>query len=162
MSNTAVTMTKVISASHKASKAPATSTVVTEIDVSDHDVQKGGIYVTAATTTGATASVVERQQQQTTTTTSLTNGYAKALVVTSTFRYEVVHLYSPPRLESEDNVVIQTRTVGLNPIDWKSVDYKFCLPEFPWITGREMAGVVHKVGSKVNGLQVGDRVWTSK
>lgn len=58
--------------------------------------------------------------------------------------------------------MIRNYAVGLNPIDWKSVDYNFCLPAFPWVTGREMAGVVERVGSEVKGCKVGDRVWTSK
>jgi NADPH:quinone reductase-like Zn-dependent oxidoreductase len=67
-----------------------------------------------------------------------------------------------PELEHEKEVVIRNMATGLNPIDHKSVEYNFCLPEFPWITGREMAGVVEAVGSEVEGLRVGDRVWTSK
>lgn len=50
--------------------------------------------------------------------------------------------------------------MGLNPIDFKSVDYNFCLPAFPWVTGREMAGVVEEVGAAVTGFVPGDRVWT--
>jgi len=85
----------------------------------------------------------------------------QALVVTSQFQYEVAQIQTP-EIESDDEVMIHTRTVGLNPIDWKSLEYNFCLPEFPWITGRELAGVVGKVGSKVKGVCVGDQVWTSK
>jgi NADPH:quinone reductase-like Zn-dependent oxidoreductase len=57
--------------------------------------------------------------------------------------------------------VISNHATGLNPIDYKSVDYNFCLPEFPWVTGREMAGVVEAVGSAVTDVKVGDHVWTS-
>jgi len=41
------------------------------------------------------------------------------------------------------------------------VDYNFCMPSFPWINGRELAGVVEKVGADVTGFKVGDRVWAS-
>ncbi|KAK2755567.1 hypothetical protein FQN54_006507 [Arachnomyces sp. PD_36] len=64
-------------------------------------------------------------------------------------------------MENDDEVMIRNCAVGLNPIDWKSVDYNFCIPEFPWVTGREMAGVVEKVGAAVTNLKPGDRVWTS-
>ncbi|KAK5323871.1 hypothetical protein LTR93_004655 [Exophiala xenobiotica] len=87
-------------------------------------------------------------------------GHHQALVVTSTYRYEIRQIPTPT-IEEPDEVMIETRAVGLNPIDWKSVDYKFCLPELPWVTGREMAGVVRKIGSQVKGLRPGDRVWTS-
>lgn len=63
---------------------------------------------------------------------------------------------------SDDEVIISNRTVGLNPIDWKSVDFNFCLPEYPWITGREMAGIIEAVGADVKEFKVGDRVWTSQ
>lgn len=84
-----------------------------------------------------------------------------ALIVTSKFRYEIIQLPCPS-LENEEDIIIETQATGLNPIDWKSVEHNFCLPEFPWVTGREMAGVIRQVGSKVKGLKVGDRVWTSK
>lgn len=67
-----------------------------------------------------------------------------------------------PELVHEKEVVIRNYAVGLNPIDWKSVDYNFCLPAFPWVTGREMAGIVEEVGSEVTSCKVGDRVWTSE
>lgn len=85
-----------------------------------------------------------------------------ALLVVAKGQYEIRHSYPFPSLNHDEEVIVQTRAVGLNPIDWKSVDYGFCLPEFPWITGREMAGVVEKVGAGVTHLQVGQRVWTSK
>jgi len=66
-----------------------------------------------------------------------------------------------PELAHDKEVVISNRATGLNPIDYKSVDYNFCLPEFPWVTGREMAGVVEEVGSGVTDVKVGDHVWTS-
>ncbi|KAL3425335.1 zinc-binding dehydrogenase [Phlyctema vagabunda] len=66
-----------------------------------------------------------------------------------------------PEFQGEEEVMIRNYATGLNPIDWKSVDYNFCLPEFPWVTGREMAGIVHKVAPGVTKFKVGDRVWTS-
>ncbi|EXJ82046.1 hypothetical protein A1O1_08115 [Capronia coronata CBS 617.96] len=84
-----------------------------------------------------------------------------ALVVVGKGQYELRESFPFPSLDHEREVVIRTKAVGLNPIDWKSVDYGFCLPEFPWITGREMAGVVEHVGSEVTEFHVGQRVWTS-
>jgi hypothetical protein len=66
-----------------------------------------------------------------------------------------------PEFAHDKEVIISNRATGLNPIDYKSVDYNFCLPEFPWVTGREMAGVVEEVGSDVTDVKVGDHVWTS-
>jgi NADPH:quinone reductase-like Zn-dependent oxidoreductase len=77
-------------------------------------------------------------------------------------QYEINDLCPFPTMNSDTEVIIRAVSVGLNPIDWKSVDYGFCLPEFPWITGREMAGVIEQVGSAVTDLKVGQRVWTSK
>jgi NADPH:quinone reductase-like Zn-dependent oxidoreductase len=57
--------------------------------------------------------------------------------------------------------MIKPHAVGLNPIDWKSVSYNFCLPSFPWITGREAAGTVVNVHPSVTHIKEGDRVWTS-
>jgi hypothetical protein len=85
-----------------------------------------------------------------------------ALIVASKRQYEYREDFPFPHLQNEQEVIIRTEAVGLNPIDWKSVDYNFCLPEFPWITGREMSGVVEQIGSEVTGLFVGQRVWTSE
>lgn len=85
----------------------------------------------------------------------------RALIVASKGTYDLVH-EEFPEMAHEKEVVIRNMATGLNPIDFKSVDYNFCLPEFPWITGREMAGVVEEMGEGVEGLRVGDRVWTSE
>ncbi|KAH7325605.1 chaperonin 10-like protein [Stachybotrys elegans] len=84
-----------------------------------------------------------------------------ALLVVGKRQYDIQESYPFPTLAHEGEVIVRTKAVGLNPIDWKSVEYGFCLPEFPWVTGREMAGVVEKVGSGVTDITVGQRVWTS-
>ncbi|CAK7224429.1 hypothetical protein SBRCBS47491_005548 [Sporothrix bragantina] len=63
-------------------------------------------------------------------------------------------------LESTE-VMIRNKAAGLNHIDWMSVAYNFCLPTLPWVTGREMAGVVEAVGTDVTGVRPGDAVWTT-
>lgn len=57
----------------------------------------------------------------------------KALVVARKGEYEIRHDFPMPAL-GDDEIMIRSRYVGLNPIDWKSVDYNFCLPEFPWVS----------------------------
>lgn len=84
----------------------------------------------------------------------------KALVIARKGEYEIRHDF-PMHTVGEDEIMIRSHYVGLNPIDWKSVDYNFCLPEFPWVTGREMSGVVAQVGSAVKNFEEGDSVWTS-
>ncbi|KAI1079734.1 GroES-like protein [Whalleya microplaca] len=105
---------------------------------------------TTTTETSATASVTEFSQPK----------VHKALVVARKGEYEIRHDFPMPTV-GDDEVMIRSHYVGLNPIDWKSVDYNFCLPEFPWVTGREMSGVVTEVGSAVTGFKPGDSVWTS-
>jgi NADPH:quinone reductase-like Zn-dependent oxidoreductase len=85
----------------------------------------------------------------------------RALLVVDEGTYELSASHPVPRLLSDNEVIIATHAVGLNPIDWKSVAYNFCLPAFPWITGRELSGRVVAVGSSVKGLSVGEKVWTS-
>lgn len=84
----------------------------------------------------------------------------RALIVASKGTYAFTD-HNFPTLAHDKEVIISNRATGLNPIDYKSVDYNFCLPEFPWITGREMAGVVEAVGAGVSNVKVGDHVWTS-
>lgn len=85
----------------------------------------------------------------------------QALLVTAKGSYTLANDFPYPSLVHENEVIIRNHAVGVNPIDWMSVDYGFCLPEYPWITGREMSGIVEQIGSNVEGLKVGDRVWTS-
>jgi NADPH:quinone reductase-like Zn-dependent oxidoreductase len=87
--------------------------------------------------------------------------HQKALLVVAKGSYELSNAQPTPRINSPNEVIIATHTVGLNPIDWKSVAYNFCLPAFPWITGRELSGTVVATGSSVKGLSIGDKVWAS-
>jgi hypothetical protein len=57
----------------------------------------------------------------------------KALVVARKGEYEIRHDFPMPTV-GEDEIMIRTQYVGLNPIDWKSVDFNFCLPQFPWVS----------------------------
>ncbi|KAK2759364.1 hypothetical protein FQN54_002842 [Arachnomyces sp. PD_36] len=85
----------------------------------------------------------------------------QALTVTAKGVYRLEDDYPIPELEGDREIMIRNYAVGLNPVDWKTVEYGFCLPELPWITGREMAGVVEKVSPGVTRFRPGDRVWTS-
>jgi len=83
-----------------------------------------------------------------------------ALLVTTGRKYRLETSFPIPQELGKDEVMIRSRAVGLNHIDWKSVEWNFCLPELPWITGREMAGVVERVGAEVSNVKAGDAVWT--
>lgn len=85
-----------------------------------------------------------------------------ALIVTPERAYQLVSNFPVPETLGAQEVMIRNYATGLNHIDWKSVDYNMCLPQLPWVLGREMAGVVEQIGSDVTTLKRGDRVWTSK
>ncbi|CAG8958761.1 hypothetical protein HYFRA_00011605 [Hymenoscyphus fraxineus] len=84
----------------------------------------------------------------------------RALTVVAKHTYSLTN-YPFPEIQHGKEVIISNRATGLNPIDYKSVDWNFCMPAFPWVNGREMAGVVYEVGSEVVGVKRGDRVWCS-
>lgn len=65
--------------------------------------------------------------------TPLTRSFQKALLVVGKGKYELCNHYQMPVLQNDHEVMIRTQAVGLNPIDWKSVAYNFCLPQFPWV-----------------------------
>lgn len=67
---------------------------------------------------------------------SITPSVQQALIVARKGEYELRDSYQIPALQNDDEVMIRNCAVGLNPIDWKSVDYNFCLPEFPWVRSR--------------------------
>jgi hypothetical protein len=57
----------------------------------------------------------------------------RALTVARKGEYELVDDFRLHQFQNEDEVMIRSVAVGLNPIDWKSVSYNFCLPDFPWV-----------------------------
>ncbi|PVH96034.1 GroES-like protein [Periconia macrospinosa] len=84
-----------------------------------------------------------------------------ALLVVSKGTYSLDTNHPRPTILHDNEVIIRTKAVGLNPIDWKSVAYNFCLPSYPWVIGRELSGIVTEVGSAVSDIAIGDEVWTS-
>jgi len=84
----------------------------------------------------------------------------------------VLHEYGPAsNLKYEDapdptpgpgEVLVRVNAASLNPIDWKirSGAAKARFPiEFPYIPGRDVAGIVREVGADVLGFKEGDRVF---
>jgi NADPH:quinone reductase-like Zn-dependent oxidoreductase len=84
----------------------------------------------------------------------------------------VLHEYGPPsKLIYEDfddptpglgEVLVRVHAVSINPVDWKmrSGAAKEHFPvTFPGILGRDVAGVVAKLGEDVEGFKPGDRVF---
>ncbi|KAH7323132.1 chaperonin 10-like protein [Stachybotrys elegans] len=72
--------------------------------------------------------------------------------------YELVPDYPVPKLQGEDEVLIRTKAIGLNPIDWRGPDFNFGIPELPYIAGRELSGLVAAVSGEKSAWKVGDRV----
>ncbi|KZT60072.1 GroES-like protein [Calocera cornea HHB12733] len=65
-----------------------------------------------------------------------------------------VELWEP----AEGQVRIRVEAAAQNPVDWKTIDYNFAIPFFPFINGVDVAGVVDKVGEGVSKFKVGDKV----
>ena len=67
----------------------------------------------------------------------------------------------PDPIVGPDTVLIRTKAVGLNPVDWKSVrgglEERFP-NHFPLVPGWDVAGVVERVGPAVTEFAVGDEV----
>jgi NADPH:quinone reductase-like Zn-dependent oxidoreductase len=83
----------------------------------------------------------------------------QALLVNQDYQYQLSE--TPPPQLGPHEILLRTKALGLNPIDWKTLAYKFCMPSLPWINGRECAGEIEALGSAVQGLRIGQRVWTS-
>jgi NADPH:quinone reductase-like Zn-dependent oxidoreductase len=67
----------------------------------------------------------------------------------------------PDPVAAPDEVLVRLAATSVNPIDYKlrSGAMKNFYPlELPTILGRDIAGIVRAVGSKVNGFQPGDKV----
>jgi NADPH:quinone reductase-like Zn-dependent oxidoreductase len=61
-----------------------------------------------------------------------------------------------------DDVLVEVRAAGVNPIDWKirsGMTRMILKQAFPLILGNDLAGVVVSVGDRVTGFAVGDEVY---
>src|SRR5580704_11425404 len=67
----------------------------------------------------------------------------------------------PDPVAAPDQLLVRLAATSVNPIDYKvrSGAMKNFFPlELPAILGRDLAGIVRAVGSKVSGFQPGDKV----
>lgn len=64
-----------------------------------------------------------------------------------------------PALEGEREILIQVLAIGLNPVDWKGADYGFSQPSYPWVNGRDFAGIVVRAPRDSSRIQQGDVVF---
>src|SRR5580704_9780055 len=60
----------------------------------------------------------------------------------------------------DSEILVRVYAAGVNPIDWKIREGAFREgTHLPLIQGKDIAGVVKEVGSKVTGFAVGDSVY---
>ncbi|KAJ4404158.1 hypothetical protein N0V91_006060 [Didymella pomorum] len=73
--------------------------------------------------------------------------------------YEIALDRTVPDVQNDTELLVKVIAAGLNPIDWKSPDYNFGVPVFPFISGRELSGVVVKAPKTQNArIREGDVV----
>ncbi|MFZ7170397.1 MAG: NADP-dependent oxidoreductase [Bacteroidota bacterium] len=89
----------------------------------------------------------------------------KAFIVKNYGKEEKLHLtdLSEPAI-NENDVLVQVHSAAINVIDLliRNGDFKLFLPlKSPFQLGRDVAGVIVKLGSKVRNFKVGDEVYSS-
>lgn len=89
----------------------------------------------------------------------------KAFIVKNCGKEEKLHLtdLSEPAI-NENDVLVQVHSAAINVIDLliRNGDFKLFLPlKSPFQLGRDVAGVIVKLGSKVRNFKVGDEVYSS-
>lgn len=70
----------------------------------------------------------------------------------------------PTPVPGSGELLVAVRAAGVNPVDWKvrAGQHRAFLPlELPAVFGREVAGVVERVGAGVSGFAAGDAVFGS-
>ncbi|GKU23173.1 unnamed protein product [Fusarium langsethiae] len=72
--------------------------------------------------------------------------------------YRLVEDHPVPADLQSDEVLIENRAVGLNPIDWRGPDFGFGIPELPQVAGRELSGLLVRTADTRCGWAKGDRV----
>lgn len=62
------------------------------------------------------------------------------------------------RVLSEDEVLIQNTVIGLNPVDWKFIEWGSSAWHADIVPGVDATGIIVAVGSKMTHLRIGSRV----
>lgn len=57
-------------------------------------------------------------------------------------KYSLAKAQDIPTLKDDREILVQVLAIGLNPVDWKGADYDFSQPKYPWVNGRDFAGIV--------------------
>ncbi|KAM0332483.1 hypothetical protein ACHAQA_002764 [Verticillium albo-atrum] len=63
-----------------------------------------------------------------------------------------------PTAPGADELLVRSRAIAVNPIDWKRQAWGFMTPTIPAVLGADVAGEVIAVGTSVTGIKSGDRV----
>ncbi|KAF2216808.1 hypothetical protein CERZMDRAFT_32986, partial [Cercospora zeae-maydis SCOH1-5] len=74
-------------------------------------------------------------------------------------KYKLEKSSSIPELQGDREILIQVLAIGLNPVDWKGADYGFSQPRYPWVNGRDFAGIVVRAPRNSSRIQQGDIVF---
>jgi NADPH:quinone reductase-like Zn-dependent oxidoreductase len=74
-------------------------------------------------------------------------------------KYSLERARDIPELRGDREILVQVLAIGLNPVDWKGADYGFGQPSYPWINGRDFAGIVVRAPRKQSRVQQGDVVF---
>lgn len=86
----------------------------------------------------------------------------KALIISDKSHQQIDKIayqdIAKPNQIADDEVLIKVHSVGLNPVDYKIVEFGIEAWTYPHVLGLDMAGVVEQVGKDVSHLAVGDRV----
>ncbi|KAF2501885.1 GroES-like protein [Lophium mytilinum] len=78
--------------------------------------------------------------------------------------YTLTPDYPIPVPANDNEILIRTQVIGLNPIDWKAPDYNFGIPSLPHICGRDAVGIVVRApkstttSNNPSRIKVGDTV----
>lgn len=99
----------------------------------------------------AGAEIINREQLPRTQKALLLHAIREAFVLTE-------H-HEAPQIRHPHELIVKIQAIGLNPIDWKSVDYGFAIPQLPYVAGRDFAGIVVEAPETTESdLRVGDVV----
>lgn len=74
-------------------------------------------------------------------------------------KYQLERSMELPELKHPDEILVQVLAIGLNPVDWKGADYDFGQPSYPWVNGRDFAGIVIRAPRRPSRVQQGDVVF---